>query len=204
MLCNVRYSGAFQLPDVLNSINFTTTECSTIATILAKPDRATEISPFSSGALIFEALQIEGTVTARMLLEWWLAEDAFARLAAFMDNQFPDRAALLERSGTYNFRYRIQRADLGDDSPDNTSTAGDHALNMSGDEADEFFRWRMIDDDEVEGDVNLANPFSEIFSKIESHKRQLLIQDYSVSQSTLEQIFNQFASQSDNSSKTNC
>ena len=44
----------------------------------------------------------------------------------------------------------------------------------------------------------MQNALSDIFAKFEANKEQLHILEYSVGQTTLEQIFNQFASQQDN------
>ena len=46
-------------------------------------------------------------------------------------------------------------------------------------------------------------PLATIFSKFESDKESLLIEDYSVGQTTLEQIFNQFAASQNNPEVTN-
>ncbi len=159
----------------MDKVRFASTDINTIAAILANPARAADVSEFGSGALIFETLQVEGAVAARMLLEWWLAEDAFVRLRAFMDSQFNGRALLLERSGTHSFRYRIRQPE---------APAERNAT-------------RHADKEDEDGD-DPSNALSEIFAKIESHKEMLQVQEYSVGQTTLEQIFNQFASQSDN------
>lgn len=44
----------------------------------------------------------------------------------------------------------------------------------------------------------MQSALSDIFSKFEASKAALGVQEYSVGQTTLEQIFNQFASQQDN------
>jgi hypothetical protein len=143
---------------------------------LGKGFRAAQVAPFQSGALLHDTFLAEGEeVPLRMILEWWLCEDASERLHAFMLQEFGAKAQLLERSTALNFRYRLQLADAG------AEAHGDRSGGEAG-----------------EGSHSMQSALSDIFSKFESSKQALGVQEYSVGQTTLEQIFNQFASQQDN------
>jgi hypothetical protein len=139
---------------------------------LGKSHRAQLVAPYQSGAQLHEAFQTEGDeIALRMFLEWWLYEDAADRLQAFLATEFGSKAQLLERSTAQNFRYRIQLADAP------AEQAAGSAEAPAG---------------------NMQSALSEIFAKFEAQKEALRILEYSVGQTTLEQIFNQFASQQDN------
>jgi hypothetical protein len=143
---------------------------------LGKGFRAAQVAPFQSGALLHDTFLAEGEeVPLRMFLEWWLCEDASERLHAFMLQEFGAKAQPLERSTALNFRYRLQLADAG------AEAHGDRSGGEAG-----------------EGSHSMQSALSDIFSKFESSKQALGVQEYSVGQTTLEQIFNQFASQQDN------
>ena len=167
----------------------------TVCEGLDQARRAQLVAPFHSGAMLHEALQSstadstvekEG-VPVRMFLEWWLAEQAADALEAFMAREFGARAQLLERSTAHNFRYRVQ---LGAAPGANQNQ-------------------EQVQDQDHYQDINIGAPvsaeagqaqnaLSDIFAKFEAHKAALRILEYSVGQTTLEQIFNQFASQQDN------
>ena len=102
-----------------------------------------------------------------------------------MDNNFGDRVSLLERSGAHNFRYRIRR-DTTPKAPDHNFTSANWALTLSGDEEE----GKLYEEEMVTSLSNSSNDLSEIFAKIEYHKTFLRIEEYSVGQTTLEQIFN--------------
>lgn len=60
------------------------------------------------------------------------------------------------------------------------------------------FRYRVFQYEVSNDGVLLTSTLADIFSKFERKKAYLTIQEYSVGQTTLEQIFNQFASGQDN------
>jgi hypothetical protein len=97
-----------------------------------------------------------------------------------MDQEFGERAQLLERSSAQSVRYRIRKI--------TTVMEGEETSSSSSRKSNQIV-------DETAAGVN---PLSEIFAKIEAKKSSLHVQEYSVGQTTLEQIFNQFASQQDN------
>lgn len=173
--------------DVLDKVRYLKSDLIQIAQQLSNSARVTDIGPFSSGAFILEALHTEGSVTARMFFEWWLTEDAFLRLESFMESHFNNKASLLERSGIYSSRFHINR---DDSNPDFASS--DCASALSGEEG-------LMYEEEMSFKSSNSNELLAIFSTIESHKLFLQIEEYSVGQTTLEQIFNQFATESNNS-----
>ena len=152
--------------DELDAVRIHKNQFEAIANHLGNPSRAAEITQFGSGALIFDAIAAEDSVTARLFLSWWISEDYFERLRQFMAVEFGDRAMLLERSSGQSCRYRIRKAE-----------EGDRVMPVRG---------------------KAQNPLSEIFARIEAKKAHLHVQEYSVGQTTLEQIFNQFAGHTDN------
>jgi hypothetical protein len=159
----------------LDSMKLKRAQLQSVCEGLGKPRRAQLVAPYQSGAQLHEAFQTEGDeIALRMFLEWWLYEDAADRLQAFMLGEFGSKAQLLERSTAQNFRYRIQLADPGDASASQVAGSGEAPA------------------------ANMQSALSDIFAKFESQKVALSILEYSVGQTTLEQIFNQFASQQDN------
>ncbi len=122
----------------------------------------------SSSEILSESLLNENKVSLRIFLEWWHSETIFEALHGFMRNEFGERAALLERSGAHSFRYRIKRTDV----------VG-----------------QTVQEDD---NASSGNGLSDIFAKFEAAKESLQVKEYSVGQTTLEQIFNQFAGAQDN------
>jgi ATP-binding cassette subfamily A (ABC1) protein 1 len=113
-------------------------------------------------------------VSLRVFLEWWQSETVFEGLQSFMQREFGERSMLLERSGAHSFRYRITRV------VQQQAQAGSSAS--------------AIEDD----NASSGNGLSDIFAKFEAAKEALHVKEYSVGQTTLEQIFNQFAGAQDN------
>jgi ATP-binding cassette subfamily A (ABC1) protein 3 len=142
-----------------------------ICVALNNSAREASIAPFKSGALLREMLDTDGSVTVRSFLEWWVAEDCADTLQRFMIAEFQGRAALLERSTSQNFRFRIRLQD--DESTDEKGLSATAASQTH-------------------------SALSEVFAKFETNKTALCVQEYSVGQTTLEQIFNQFAAHQDN------
>jgi ATP-binding cassette subfamily A (ABC1) protein 3 len=100
------------------------------------------------------ALAANASMSAQQFAEYWLLEDRFDSLTAFLQTEFGPRAVLIERSSSQACRYRIIRSKAGEEQ---------------------------------------RNDLADVFAKFEQHKEQLGIHEYSVGQTTLEQIFNQFA-----------
>jgi ATP-binding cassette subfamily A (ABC1) protein 3 len=168
--------------DVLDTTRFLQQQFLEIMTILGQPDRIQQMTEFGSGALIHEAIVSERSVTARLFLSWWISEDLFARLQVFMNEEFgEERTILLERSSGTSCRFRIRKLEEGENDPNNSEV-----IPIA----------KAVPESKDSGSFN--NPLSEIFAKIEKKKEYLHVQEYSVCQTTLEQIFNQFAGQSDN------
>lgn len=160
-------SGPSSLSDLLDVLRISRSQLETICIEFGNSSRLAEITPAGSGALVDNAILAEGSVTARLFLGWWIAEDDFERLRQFMMIEFgANRVQLLERSSSQSCRYRIGKPE----DPD-----------------------RALADSDC-----LVNPLAEIFAKIEARKESLRVQEYSVAQTTLEQIFNQFAGNSEN------
>ena len=121
-----------------------------------------------SGALVDDILNADGCVPLRIFLEWFISEEVSDSIHAYMQKEFPAKHKFLERSSLITFRFRIFPYEIGDGS------AGS-------------------------GTVEASNSvLADVFSKFESSKERLRIQEYSVGQTTLEQIFNQFAAGQDN------
>jgi hypothetical protein len=177
--------------------------------------RIDEITPYASGSSLYDSLQSEGFISARLFLDWWLSEDNFSRLNSFMEDEFPGRSELLEKQSSHSFRYRIRRAahDIAGVSPKADSPSGSFSANNSPNNnnnsnsniainrSNENLRMVAVSTGRrgvLRQSKNYSNPLIEIFEKLEIKKRSLNVQEYSVGQTTLEQIFNHFASKQDN------
>jgi len=126
-----------------------------ICAAMNKPERSALFTPSGDGQTIYDQLQVDGSVSLRLFLDWWIAQDYADDLCTFMNQEFENNSLLLERSTSHAFRYRI-----------------------------------TIPVDQL--------PLADIFEKFEANKEKLFVKDYAVGQTTLEQIFNQFASSQDN------
>ena len=131
--------------ELLDRVRITRSELHNVAQVLNNVDRLQEITAISSGATIHEALEGEGTVTARVFLDWWLSEDIFQGLHRFMETEFDGRAQLLERSGVHSCRYRIQK-------PQVVSKSGKTGVNKGLKGAAES-KFAKDNDDDDEGNV---------------------------------------------------
>ncbi|RHY24471.1 hypothetical protein DYB25_005263, partial [Aphanomyces astaci] len=120
---------------------------------LAKPHRADQISmEHATGYVLAESLGRNDYVRVRDFCAWWLSEDRFEAMAAYLGQSFGEpNVLLLERQNDLS-RFKLVGAK--------------HSLALSN-----------------------------VFSLIESTKTDLHVKEYTVSQTTLEQIFNNFASQ---------
>ncbi|KAF0694859.1 Aste57867_14286 [Aphanomyces stellatus] len=103
----------------------------------------------ATGFTLAETLERQKSVSAAVFFAWWLGEDAFDAIAAFLTETF-GQASLLERQNDV-CRFKLSGS-------------------------------------------NDTLALSNVFAKVEAAKTALHIQEYTVSQTTLEQIFNSFAS----------
>jgi hypothetical protein len=201
----------------LDSIKIRRSQLPAVFEGLGNASRLEQVAPYLPGAQLHEAFELDGEgqqVPLRMLLEWWLWEDAADRLQQFMRAEFGGAngtaASLLERSTAQNFRYRVllERADADDAvaPEDGTTGAGAGAVVAAGAVSKDSAQAAPIDAPPAPAPATAsgaASPkmqraLSDIFAKFEAHKAALRILEYSVGQTTLEQIFNQFAAQQDN------
>jgi len=97
-------------------------------------------------------------LSARQFASWWIIEDAYDKICAFLTETF----------GNYVLRER-QLSKI--------------RIEISSVEAS------------VGGEGEIKRKLGTLFGAIESRKMELCIQDYSIAQTSLEQIFNQFAAQ---------
>lgn len=169
---------------------------------LGKPARCALIAPFQSGALLHDAFTAEGEeIPLRMFLEWWLYEDVAEGLQQFMCAEFGARAQLLERSTAQNFRYRVQlhttstSATLAEEEGGGQEGEGTGSSNCGQENKSQQSGQQPAT---ASAAPAAQNALSDIFARFEAHKQALGILEYSVGQTTLEQIFNQFAAQQDN------
>ncbi|KAF0724492.1 hypothetical protein AaE_009782 [Aphanomyces astaci] len=106
----------------------------------------------ATGYVLAESLGRNDYVRVRDFCAWWLSEDRFEAMAAYLGQSFGEpNVLLLERQNDLS-RFKLVGAK--------------HSLALSN-----------------------------VFSLIESTKTELHVKEYTVSQTTLEQIFNNFASQ---------
>jgi ATP-binding cassette subfamily A (ABC1) protein 1 len=106
----------------------------------------------STGYSVAAALNRDGSIRASMLVSWWIAEERFLTLDAFLKTSFGiENALLVERQN-------------------------------------DLCRYKLFGSKDT---LKLSN----VFRLIEAGKETHHIREYSVSQTTLEQIFNHFAAQ---------
>ncbi|ETW03049.1 hypothetical protein H310_05479 [Aphanomyces invadans] len=120
---------------------------------LGKPHRAEQIHmDHATGYVLAESLARNDSIRVHDFCAWWLSEDRFDAMAAYLGQSFGEpNVLLLERQNDVS-RFKLVGAK--------------HSLALSN-----------------------------VFSLIERAKRDLNIKEYTVSQTTLEQIFNNFAAQ---------
>ena len=116
---------------------------------LGNSARENEIVAHGKGALLFEELQADGTISVRNLCEWWASLSLEDTLQQFMEQHFTIAPGIRNEGSTHR-----------------------------------LFKFRTVD-----ADLTLA----EAFACLEEGKQQANIESYSLGQTTLEQIFNQFA-----------
>lgn len=184
----------------LDEMKIRLTQVSAVCEGMGRAGRSTQVAPFQSGAQLYEALLADPDgIPLRMFLEWWLVEDAAEQLQVFMRGEFGTRAHLLERSTAQNFRYRVHLNET-----ETVAEGEEKSLHLSTehqapDNTSPMEKTQQHSQDHTDGNTStMQNALSDIFAKFETHKEALNILEYSVGQTTLEQIFNQFASQQDN------
>ena len=123
-----------------------------------------------------------------------------------------ERAKLLERSTAQNFRYRVLLSTCSAATGSSSSGIATHSADReavspsgsaTGSTEDEDASTSPTPDQAPAAPAApdaavMQSALSDIFAKFEAHKAALRILEYSVGQTTLEQIFNQFASQQEN------
>ena len=183
----------------LDEMKIRLSQVSAVCEGLGRAGRAVQIAPFQSGAQLYETFLTEPDgIPLRMFLEWWLVEDAAEQLQVFMRGEFGARAQLLERSTAQNFRYRVHLAEAEISAESTTHTAGEELQQTTNSISTDSASEGQVQQHSTTSSSNMQNALSDIFAKFETHKEALNILEYSVGQTTLEQIFNQFASQQDN------
>ena len=143
------------------------------------------------------------TATCSLLCGWWLAEAAVARVDAALQAAFPAGCALLERPSAASLRYRVL--------PGGGATAGSGAGDLG-----QVFRVmeglkqkQHGQEREQVRELAAANQSSDGLDAARSllpggggdeepGAAEGLVSEYSVGQTTLEQIFNHFASSQEN------
>eukprot|EP01038_Epipyxis_sp_PR26KG_P005748 gene5748-7937_t len=165
--------------DCLDELFVKESDLPVICNALNNPNRINLIHPTQSGAIIHNNMTADnGIVSLKVWADWWVSEDMSDSLQLFMMSSFGginrNQIELLERSTLQCFRYRIKRSG---------AVTG---VIMSG----------MHESSSSHGQRRAV--LSDIFSAFEENKVRLGVAEYSVGQTTLEQIFNQFAGQQDN------
>lgn len=180
-----------------------------ICSKLGNPNRLSLISQNACGRLIQESIQSDGFCTLTAFACWWASEDQADRLATFMEDfsELEYRAELLERSTAHSFRYRLRPVNAGNIFSSNVN-------NTLAESDDDKFKREIktyISDPNIESlsdskelfDIERVRSYqvgtlANIFQRFEDYRIHLQIEEYSISQTTLEQVFNQLAASQDN------
>ncbi|GAB9468059.1 Abc transporter a family member 2 [Globisporangium polare] len=117
-----------------------------------------------------------GALDAREFCGWWLLEDHVEQLTSYLHTHFGEgNTALLERQADFvRFKLTNKHSEPSEDS-------APHLAEHSGAEN----RSTLMDNFRL----------SRMFELVETEKQRLFVQEYSISQTSLEQIFNSFARQ---------
>jgi hypothetical protein len=119
------------------------------------------------------------TVSLEEFLVMWLAEQRAQQLHDFMSVQFAAGAELVERSSALSFRYCIRRQPPVTAVLSPPSESGSPRSPQGGGARTDSTTDR--------------SSIAPLFRKFEAHKDRLHVQEYSLGQTSLEQIFNQLA-----------
>ncbi|GAB9467021.1 hypothetical protein Gpo141_00004381 [Globisporangium polare] len=123
-----------------------------------------------TGYTIAHNLERDGYVLASTFAAWWINEKNFESISEFLVRSFGSAELLDRKNDSCWFKIHSQTpASTFELKPDNRSPASQHP----------------------------QLKLSSVFELVENAKASLAIREYSVSQTTLEQIFNSFASQQD-------
>ena len=123
------------------------------------------------------------TVSLEEFLVMWLAEQRAQQLHDFMSVQFAAGAELVERSSALSFRYCIRRQ------PPVTAALAASPLSDSSNPRSPQGAGAQTDKVTSTDRSSIAP----LFRKFEAHKDRLHVQEYSLGQTSLEQIINQLA-----------
>jgi ABC-type multidrug transport system ATPase subunit len=163
---------------------------------LGDPTRARMLHPNGTGWALAAVLTRESAVDARQFAEWWASESLGAELNAFILRVFPG-STLSERHGEF-FSYRIEitnvdhavlNAVLAGASSSTSVVATGDLLGLGGASSSPSSPAPPV------GGQHSPIRLSALFSVFEAAKTKLSISEYSLSQTSLEQIFNSMASQ---------
>ena len=114
------------------------------------------------------------------LASWWIFEETYDKIAAWLSATF----------GTYELKERQLtkiRIEL------NTSDQHTHSNGNDGEEGKHNIESKIDPSSTGLGALGQRRPLGGLFGAVEGVKEELRIQDYSIAQTSLEQIFNQFA-----------
>ena len=150
------------------SMTMTMTDCQRACQALGNATRFTQIAVNKPGAAIYETIAAEGAVAATQFIRWWIAEDQAEAIHSFLVDKISTSATLLERSTLNRYRYSVPKATL------------------------------VVEDEAGSSLSSSSSSLARIFSVFEDRKESLQISEYSIGQTTLEQIFNQFAASQEN------
>ena len=159
----------------LHSVRISSKNLQSICAALGHRERSSLIAPGGSGDVLYDMINAGGgTLAIEPFLEWWLTEDLFSKISEFMARTF-FVCNCIERSTISSCRWSVSNAQNG-------GAAGGGAARAGG----------------SSNGPNQSPSLPFIFRQFEENKAALGISEYSVGQTTLEQIFNQFAASSFN------
>ena len=148
----------------------------------------TEKKTHPSAWLLEHDLQATGHCAAAALVRWWLLQNRVDDFETWLRATFGIGCAMVEAHGTI-LRYRRSRAAVGDKNVTRNSptSTGIPRKSDSGDFSGSGGEKRQI------GEKKRSGGLAFMFKAIEDSRIRLQVADYSLSQTTLEQIFIGFA-----------
>lgn len=167
-----------------------------LCAVFGRPDRANSIASGDSGSSLRQAAAAtdDGRIGALFFCEWWLSEDAADQLHEWLCATF-GKIELLVRSctpQTHSHRAlptMVSHAQLNLQSRLVACLTPMSCARWQERSASNAFRYRLHAAGLTLGDL---------FGQLEDSKAKLSLKQYSVGQTTLEQIFNQFAGTQNN------
>lgn len=157
----------------LLDLNLTRSEVTAAFTALGLQQWVDRINLQGSGVDLVNAFETNGSVSCKYLSTWCIFEQNFERMCNFLISSFGS-FVLRERQ---NHKVRVEITSY----LNQVAAVGPNGA--------------LIQTPSQPGEAPIARNLSEIFGVIEKNKVAIGIQEYSVSQTSLEQIFNQFAAQ---------